>query len=210
MGQVLQSGPVVAAASDQDQPLAARVVAAMDRLARGQRSHRQAIASRHGLTPLQLDVLFTLATAPPPEPLVGLLAIELGVTQPTVTDSLHALDRKGLVTRGRDPDDGRRTRIDLTADGRALVTLATSADRDLVQEVAALPRGDQESALELLLTLITRQLDAGVIDVARTCLTCRFHQAVPGGNHHCTLLDMPLPRADLRLNCAEHEPRASA
>jgi DNA-binding MarR family transcriptional regulator len=201
---------VVAGAADQDQPLATRVVAAMDRLARGQRSHRQAIASRHGLTPLQLDVLSTLATSPPPEPLVGLLAVELGVAQPTVTDSLQALERKGLVTRGRDPIDGRRTRIDLTDAGRALVELVASGDRHLVQEVATLPRNDQETALELLLTLIGRQLDAGVIDVARTCLTCRFHQPVPEGNHHCTLLDMPLPRADLRLNCAEHEARASA
>jgi DNA-binding MarR family transcriptional regulator len=197
---------VVTTSGNPDDGLAARLVAAMDRLARGQRTHRQSIASRYGLTPLQLDVLTTLETAPPPDPLVGLLAVELGVAQPTITDSLQALERKGLIARRPDPSDRRRTLVTLTEPGTELLAEITGAEQHLTAGVAALPRAQQEAALELLLTLIGRQLDAGVIDVARTCLTCRFHRQEPSGAHHCTLLAIDLPRADLRLNCAEHEP----
>lgn len=189
-----------------DGDLPARVVAALDRLARGQRSHRQALASGHGLTPLQLELLATLAGGPPPEPLVGLLARELGVSQPTVTDSLLALERKGLLTRHRETADRRRTGVALTGAGARLVADVSSADRDLVDAVAALPRGDQETALEVVLTLIGRLVDTGVVQVARTCLTCRFHERGAGGDHRCALLDVDLPRAELRVNCPEHQP----
>ena len=74
-------------AADPDRPtgpaLPAKVVDALARLARGQRAHRQAVATQHNLTPLQLELLVTLGQAPPPEPLVGALARELAVTQPT-------------------------------------------------------------------------------------------------------------------------------
>ena len=190
---------------DEPDRLAAKIVSAMDRLARGQRSHRQAVASHHGLTPLQLDLLTTLADGPPPQPLVGLLALELGVSQPTITESLQALERKALLTRRRDPADRRRTIIALTAAGADLIDALGRAERDLVRSVGTLPRSDQETTLEALLALIARHVHAGYIAVARTCMTCRFHQQTPAGRHRCTLLNLDLPPADLRVNCPDHQ-----
>lgn len=186
--------------TDRPEPLPTRVAAALDRIARARRVRRQAVATRHGLTPLQVELLTTLAGGPPPPPQVGLLAAEVGVAQPTATDSVRALERKGLVGRG----GGRRPALALTAAGRLLAEDLALADQDLVRAVEALPAAAQAATLEALLTLISRLVETGAVTVARTCLTCRFHEH-DGAVHRCTLLGADLPPADLRVNCPEHE-----
>lgn len=192
---------------DRPSSLPARIVAAVDRLARGQRAHRQAAAARHGLTLLQMDLLAVLAEGPPPQPVVGQLAEELAVTQPTVTDSLQALHRKGLVVRQQDPADGRRTTITLSLQGAATADEVAMADQELVDGVAALGPDEQQAALSALLTVIAHHVDSGIISTVRTCLTCHFHRRTRAGTHHCTLLEIDLPVAELRVNCPDHVPR---
>lgn len=188
---------------DRPAGLAAKVAAALDRLARARRIHRQAIATDHGLTPLQVELLVAIADGPPPAPLVGLLATELGVAQPTVTDSLRALERKGLVARHRDATDARRAPARLTATGRAVVREVARGDADLADAIEALPVATQTGTLETLLGLIAHLVDTGAITVARTCLTCRHHEH-DGVTHRCTLLGAALTPAELRVNCPEH------
>lgn len=186
--------------------VAVKLVAALDRLARALRQHRQGAASRLGVTPLQAEVLRTLHEGPPPEAVVGLLARELGVTQPTVTDSVSALVRKDLVVRSTLPGDRRRTRLELTEAGHELVAKLTAAESELIAAVAGMSTTSQETAYVSLLELIARFVATGHIEVARTCLTCRYLGGSPEAGRHCLLLDMPLPDPALRVNCPEHEP----
>lgn len=203
----LQPRDVVTSESvDRPEGLAERIAVALDRLARATRLQRQDLATRYGLSPLQVDLLTVLADGQPPEPLVGLLATEVGVTQPTVTDSLRALQRKGLVERRRDLGDRRRARVGLTPAGRRFVDeVVVVAQDDLVDAVADLPRSVQEATLETLLTLIAGLVDTGAITVARTCLTCHYHRQ-DAGTHRCVLLGIDLPPGHLRVNCPEHVP----
>ncbi len=193
----------------QEPELATKVVAALDRLARAQRQQRQTAASRLGITPLQGELLKTLGEGPPPAAVVGMLARELGVSQPTVTDSLAALERKGLVLRSRSGPDQRRTRLELTDPGRAMVLALAQAEEEVIQAVSSLAQEQQETAYAQLLTFIERFVHAGLIDVARTCLTCKYLSSAPDGGRRCLLLDMALPDAALRVNCPEHEPAAA-
>jgi DNA-binding MarR family transcriptional regulator len=183
--------------------LAARIVAALDRLANARRVQRQSFATARGLTLLQLELLATVAGGPPPQPLVGTLADEIGVSQPTVTDSVRALERKGLVRRTPDPQDARRVRIALTDDGTRLAAEYADLDEAFVRAVEQLPGHTQEEAFAALLGVITALVDDGTITVARTCATCHFHRH-DGMSHHCTLLGADLPARALQVNCAEH------
>lgn len=191
--------------ADRPSSPAAKIVAALDRLSRAQRSHRQATASRLGLTPLQADLLTILADGAPPEPEVGRLAAELGVAQPTVTDALVALERKGLIRREAHHGDRRRSVTRLTSKGENMATQVAAGDGALVAAVAGLDLEDQAAAVRTLVGLISRYLESGVITVARTCLTCRHHSRANDGSHYCALLDTALAQPELRVNCPEHE-----
>ncbi len=181
-----------------------KLVEALDRLARARRAHRQHVATTQQLSPLQADLVTTLHDGPPPEPVVGRLARELAVAQPTVTDSLRTLERKGLLTRALDPDSRRRTLVRLTPAGTKAADQILDADQALLRVVHGLEVAHQERILEGLLDLIASFVDAGVIDVARTCTTCRHHQLRSDSSHHCSLLDVTLSSSELRVNCAEH------
>lgn len=202
-------GPAESAGGRRGVPptLPASVLVALDRLARGLRSHRQSVAVRHRLTPLQLELLATVAASPPPEPTVGHLARELAVSQPTVTDSIRVLAAKGLLARTADPTDRRRTVLSLTPAGKALADQLAAADRALLDAVSQLDAGQLTPLYGGLLQVIAGLVDGGVIDVARTCTTCSHHRLTDAGGHHCTLLGADLPTVELRVDCPDHSPR---
>lgn len=180
-----------------------KLAAALDQLARARRVHRQGIATERGLSPLQLDILQTLLTGTLPDASVVPLARELGVSQPTVSDAVGTLDRKGLLVRTPGARGRARTTLTVTDAGAA-----AAAFEDPVATIARnLPAHLRGDLLSATLGIIAGLVDLGVITVARNCLTCTFHRDDPTG-HRCTLLGVDLPPADLRVTCPEHEPAA--
>jgi DNA-binding MarR family transcriptional regulator len=180
-----------------------RVLAAVERLGRALRAARQPSATRHGLSLLGVSVVETLADGQPRR--VGDLAAELDVSQPTVSDAVATLDRRGLVTRVRDPADLRTTYVALTCEG-ASVAADISTELGPVLAAGTGTLAERGTTLRVLLGEIARLHDAGIITVSRNCLTCRHYQpARAHGRGRCLLLGTALRDEDLRVDCAEHE-----
>jgi DNA-binding MarR family transcriptional regulator len=99
---------------DETAELAARLRLAVTRLARQLRQ-----TSDSDLSPTQSAVLATLANHGAVT--LGELAELERVASPTITKVTGILQERGLVEKLPDPDDRRFVRVDLTADGRALV-----------------------------------------------------------------------------------------
>ncbi|MBK9082239.1 MAG: winged helix-turn-helix transcriptional regulator [Rhizobiales bacterium] len=70
-----------------------------------------------GLTQGQFSLMMALSASKPPT--LGEVAALLAMDRTTVTAALKALDRRGLVSIGRDKTDGRARRLSLTDAGRA-------------------------------------------------------------------------------------------
>jgi DNA-binding MarR family transcriptional regulator len=189
--------------------LDATLAAALDRVGEALRGLARDAAGARGLSTVQLRLLERLAAGAPPPPEVRALSREFDLTEATVSEAVSALRRKGLVERARDPLDGRRFRLALTPEGREVATAVARWPEPLERELAALPHGDRVAALGLALALIDRLQRAGVVQVARICVTCAHFRphahAQPAAPHHCALLQRPLGPADLRVDCAEHE-----
>jgi len=188
----------------------AKLVAALERVGQALRVQMWDKAKQHGLSPTQLQVLLRLASDPPARRRIGVLAGELDVTHPTVSDAVAVLRRKGLV----DSEPGsRRTTLGLSARGRAVAAGLADWDERTRQQLPDLPVGDKQATLRLLLDLIAGLQRSGAITVARMCVTCRFFRrdAHPDSArpHHCALVDAPMGGGELRIDCAEHEPRAA-
>ena len=186
----------------------AKLVAALERVGQALRVQLWDKAKQHGLSPTQLQVLLRLAGDPPARRRIGVLADELDVTHPTLSDAVAVLRRKGLVDR--DPRS-RKAPLSLSARGRAMADRLIDWDERTRQQLADLPIADKQATLRLLLDLIAGLQRTGAITVARMCVTCRFFRrnAHPDSArpHHCALVDAPLGAGELRVDCAEHEPR---
>lgn len=140
----------------------ARIGYAAKRLQQAVRAAAEDLLRPIGLTMPQYAALSVLANQP------GLSNSELArrsfVTRQTMNELLAGLQRAGLVTRARDPQDGRVQPTELTVDGRAL------AERgDFVV-------ADVEEQMSQGLTYIQRQQ---LLDLMRTC-TANLEAPVSG------------------------------
>lgn len=182
-----------------------QLVYGLGRLAALARQKDWQIGEGAGLTPTQADVLRLLAERP-----AGLrlkdLAAQLSVRSSTASDAVSALAGKQLVDRRPDPDHGRAIRVCLSRDGRVLLGQIPDGFGDIV----GLLSDENAKDLHTIVVQTIAQLQrAGRIAPQRMCLTCRYFVSDTNpadvGEHYCQLMKAPLRRADLRLNCPEHE-----
>lgn len=82
---------------------------------------------------------------------LGDLAERLGVDSPAVTRKIQQLETMGLVRRSPDPDDGRASRIRITAAGRDSIDRLLVAHRRWVEEMlSSWPETDQRAFARLV------------------------------------------------------------
>jgi DNA-binding MarR family transcriptional regulator len=183
-----------------------RLAQALAKLALAGRYALGRAAGRAALSPIQALLLDHLARRGPAS--VGELARLLGVTPPTISDSVAALERRGLVERRSLPADARRVLVHPTARGRRLGLSRGSWLAPFRDLVAGLSPADKTVLFGLLLRLIAALVARGVVRDARLCPTCAYFRpyahADPARPHHCALVDLPLGRAHLRVDCPDH------
>lgn len=163
-------------------------------------------AHREGLKPTQWEALRYLARANRFSRSPSAVTAYLGMTKGTVSQTLAALERKGLVKKVTVPKDRRNVRIELTRKGKALLKKDPLADLEAAarkltgKRAAQLGEGLHDLLLEALQQRGGRPFGA--------CKTCRYFQrdAEDGKPHRCGLLEEPLSNPDSELVCVEQEP----
>jgi DNA-binding MarR family transcriptional regulator len=179
---------------------------ALDRFASAIRAEaRRSVASR-GLNPAQ-DAILRLLLVRRAGLRVRVLAGHLGVRQPTVTGSVIALERKGLVRRQTDPADARATIVKATPE--ALVEPAAAVPSLAAAALADLSEAEQASLLKTLIKLIRSLQLRDAVPPQRMCVTCKYFRPnvhpEAEAPYHCAFVDAPFGNRALRLDCAEHE-----
>ena len=125
----------------------------------------------------------------------------LGLTKGTVSQSLKALEAKGLLVKTQDAKDKRSVHLELTAPARALLKAVIPPDFLMA---ASARMGTRSQDLEGLLLELLRQVQRGEnVPSFGLCRTCRFHQKVASGSF-CRLTDEPLEVVEVDLICREH------
>lgn len=164
-------------------------------------------AEAEGLTPTQGDILRMLAGRPEGLRLAA-VAMFLQVSQPTASEAVAALARKGLVDKRRSPADQRALLMRATRAGRALAARLPAGFTTVVDAVS---RSDQAALLAILVRTIDTLQRSGAIARQRMCVTCHHFAANirPGEPkpHHCRFIDAPLGEDALRIDCADHVAR---
>lgn len=88
----------------------------------------------------------------------SVLAQELGQAPRSVTQSVEALEREGLVERTADPHDGRSKLVRLTPEGTKALIAGTAAGEQVLREVFGAMGAEQLRNLDQLLDALRAAL----------------------------------------------------
>ena len=159
-----------------------------------------------GLLPVHWEVLRYLQRANRFSRTPAALTAFLGSTKGTVSQTVSALEARGLVRKQTDPKDRRSKRLNVTAKGKRL--LARDPLALLSDELASMPqaqRGELEGSLR---DLLIARLEARGRQPFGQCRGCKFFAADSHGGapHYCTLLEERLTADDADAICAEQQP----
>jgi DNA-binding MarR family transcriptional regulator len=163
--------------------------------------------SKTPLNPTQAQILSFLSRRGGAR--IGAVAAALSVSQPTATDSIAALERKGLAERRTEPQDARATMAAATPRGRALLKSVESRVGATERALASLDVGEQARLLTLVIKLIRNLQREGAIAPQRMCVACRHFRPYAHDDakapHHCGLVDAAFGDESVRLDCPDHE-----
>ncbi len=150
-------------------------------------------AARHGLLPVQLQVLEYLAQANRYSDIPIAVAEYLGITRGTVSQTLLLLERKGLVTKHTDDGDARRVHLKITKAGQFI--LNDSWARHLGADL------EEEQGFDLTQLLAALQAHTGHVAFG-VCRTCTYFRKTKTG-HACGLTSEALSVDDSAKICRE-------
>ena len=195
--------------SHQNQNIESRIVASLERISQAFRVLLWEESKEFSLSPIQVQVLIFLLHHPVERRKVSYLAGEFNMTKATISDTVKALDQKKLIAKKAAPDDTRSYTIELNAKGKKIAEKASLFTGALRTPIDKLSKDDKENLLLNLLDVIQHLHQTGIISIQRMCSTCiHFEKGRQGEPHFCRLLNQKLTRANLRVDCPEHEPVA--
>jgi len=157
------------------------------------------------LKPTQWEALRYLARANQFSRNPSAVTAYLGMTKGTVSQTLNAMERKGLIRKKTDPTNRRNVHLELTkAASFVLERDPINALSEMTQDLPVRERDAIAVALKSILRTTLRRRGRRPFGA---CKSCRFFEASgpEGLPHRCGLLCVPLSVEDSELLCVEHE-----
>jgi DNA-binding MarR family transcriptional regulator len=163
----------------------------------------------HGLNPAQWNALRFLARANKYSTSPGVLADYLGTTKGTISQTLIALESKGLIHRIRCEEDRRKVRLGLTKTGHAMLELDPL--HEIERASTSVPVQDHACLVAAMTTIVndlcTHQ-DGARFGVCGTCCHLVSSEEADGceGTRRCGLTKDPLTSGELKQICVDFAP----
>ncbi|MBI3681980.1 MAG: winged helix-turn-helix transcriptional regulator [Acidobacteria bacterium] len=165
-------------------------------------------AGESGITPTQAQILALLWSRQSTGIGVSALAAELALTKATVSDSVSALVRKGLVQKEASAQDARAVNLRLTYKGEQAAAGSALWPETLLGTMAQLTPQEQACLLRGLVKIIRGLHEQGMIPAARMCVSCQFFQPNAYANsaqpHRCELVNASFGDRFLQIDCGYH------
>lgn len=176
---------------------------ALERISNLIRGELRAFGVRHGLQPVQLDALAYLAQCNRYSDTPQAVTEFLGLTKGTVSQSLKALEAKGLVRKLADKQDKRMVHIKPTAKGNKLIEHAIPGQR-LARGLNSSEHVIGSDLAVALRSLLLGMQHANGLKSFGPCHSCRFNRTTRDG-FLCGLTNEPLSKDDTKRICREHQ-----
>lgn len=183
-----------------------KIIVALERLAEAFRVLLWNETKQYGLSPIQIQLLIFIMTHPSSQCKISYLSQEFNMTKPTISDAIKILEQKKMLKREQEINDSRSFTFQLTPEGKRVTEKISLFANPLRRPLQEFTGEEKNNLLAGLLHLIYNLHQENIIAVQRMCFTCRHYKAGRKKNkHYCKLLQMELQKADLRIDCPEHE-----
>lgn len=194
---------------DQPYTLPNRIRQGLERISAVLRAEQWSAAQMVGLNPTQMSVLSFLAGRGVKGIKVKDIANHFGVSQPSATDTLAALERKGCVQKFSSGEDARSTLVRISGVGQKFLKTVGLLPSATETSISRLPPHEQADLLLLVVKLIRQFQLAEAIPVQRMCVSCchfRPHAHIGEKSpHHCAFVNAAFGSQELRIECSDHE-----
>lgn len=157
-----------------------------------------------GLNPVQWEALRYFAKANRFSCTPSGLTVYLAVSKGSVSQTIAALERKGLIRKARNPTNRRSVGVELTAKGSR--ALANDPRERMKADLKDLKTTELKSLRKALSAVVKAALKARDGLQFGICHTCEHYRESheDGAPHYCSLLKEPLSQDDSELICREH------
>jgi DNA-binding MarR family transcriptional regulator len=190
----------------QNKSTESRIIAALERISQAFRVLLWNESKEFALSPIQVQVLIFLLHHSEEKRKVSYLADEFNMTKATISDTIKALDQKGLINKTTERQDSRSYVIHLTKKGIDIAERTSVFTRELQIPIDKLHPDDKENLLLSLMGVIHHLNRTGVITIQRMCTTCVHYKPADGRQpHFCKLLNKKIENSELRIDCPEHQ-----
>ncbi|MEO7264456.1 MAG: MarR family winged helix-turn-helix transcriptional regulator [Ferruginibacter sp.] len=181
-----------------------KIVAGLERLSQVFRIFLWEKAKEYSLSPIQIQLMIFIRHHAQDKSTISYLAQEFNFTKPTISDAIKVLEQKNLIKKIIDNNDSRSYTIQLTEQGKKVVSETENFANPLATIISKSTQSDKLVLWENISNLITQLNNVEVISIQRTCFNCK-HYAVKGKAHFCNLLEQKLQTKDIRIDCEEFE-----
>ncbi|MEX0998020.1 MAG: MarR family winged helix-turn-helix transcriptional regulator [Flavobacteriaceae bacterium] len=188
----------------QNNRIESKIVVALERISEAFRVLLWNESKSYNLSPIQTQLLIYLLFHDKSTCKVGYLAQEFNMTKATISDAVNTLLHKQLINKNKDHNDSRSFTICLTEKGQATASHIAAFSKPIEEPLHQLDESQKNILFESLLEMIEKLNQQGVISLQRNCFSCRFYEQKHAGNY-CNLLQKELSKADIRIDCPEHE-----
>ena len=176
----------------------------IERIAHLLRSETRQDGADYDLQPIQLGALHFLSRSNRYSNTPQGVTDYFGLTKGTVSQTLMALERKGLITKSPDKKDGRMVHLKVTGAGKKLLRKALPT-QTMSKAWEGLPGNGQGQLIEGLQELLRTMQELNGMRPFGLCRTCRHNRKIGEGKFFCELTQEKLSRTDVNLICREHE-----
>lgn len=200
---ILSDNKKVVQAVESIKDLDTKIIEAIDRIARVQRNLIWERAKMYGLYPLQAQILIYLAENKPENCIITKLSLEFGVSQPTISSSVKALIKKGLIKAITWEKNRHFKILVLTDAGKELLSKLMDWDYYLKKPLKTISEDEKINAFAFLLNYVVKLRNDKTLLLARACPLCKYYTFIDKGKYYCKLFNMEMGIKDLRINCSD-------
>lgn len=191
---------------DDDEVDGRQIVQPLERLARLLRAREH----EGDLNPAQWEALRYLNRANRFSNSPGALTRYLGATKGTISQTVMALERKGLIAKSARAGEKRSLILTLTPQG--LKVLSSDPWSALARTVDDLGGKTRRRLFKGLKEILSAELKRSRSETFGTCTSCRYfrekgREAHEHGPHLCMFFNQPLTSRETDRICIAHEPR---